>query len=156
MSHQVTALLGIVEDTIEEFITEMIQNTIPGHVALTVRKVSTLPEIQQAASEGKIDVAVLLLNNIITIGKDDRPLASALAGVQHLTNLGVPVISICGWSDMPNVADLALAAGSRFCFPAPFDSGAFQAAVRQCLGPIGTSPLSFDGREGTTDFSPIR
>ena len=133
MSHQVTVLLGIVEDTIEEFITEIIQNTIPRHAALTVREVSTLPEIQQATAEDKVDLAVLLLNNIITIGEDDRPLASALAGVRHLANLGVPVISTCGWSDMPNVADLALAARSRFYFPAPFDAGAFQAAVRQCL-----------------------
>jgi ribosomal protein S2 len=134
MGHQVTALLGIVEDAIKEVVTEIIQRTIPGHAALTVREVRTLPEIQQAAVEGKFDLAVLLLNNIITMGKDDRPLASALAGVRHLANLGVPVISICGWNDMPNVADLALAAGSRFHFPAPFDAGAFQAAVRQCLG----------------------
>jgi hypothetical protein len=136
MGHQVTALLGIVEATAEEFITEIIQNTIPGHAALTVREVSTLSEIQQATVESKVDLAVLLLNNIIPMGKDDRPLASALAGVRHLADLGVPTISICGWSHMPNVADLALAAGSRFHFPVPFDAGAFQAAVRQCLGPV--------------------
>jgi hypothetical protein len=136
MSHQVTVLLGIVESAIEELITEFIQNAIPGHAALTVRDVRTLPDIQQATADGKIDLAVLLLNNIITIGKDDRPLASALAGVRHLTSLNIPVISICGWSDMPSVADLAFAAGSRFYFPAPFESEAFQAAVRQCLGPI--------------------
>jgi hypothetical protein len=131
---QVTVLLGIVEDAIEGIVTEFIQNTIPGHTVLTVRSARTLPDIQQATIEGKFDLAVLLLNNIITVGKDDRPLASALACVRHLASLGVPVISICGWSDTPNVADLAFAAGSRFRFPMPFDSEAFQAAVRQCLG----------------------
>lgn len=141
---QVTVLLGIVEDAIEEFITENIQNAIPGHAALTVRSVSTLPDIWQATAEGKIDLAVLLLNNIVTMGKDDRPLASALAGVRHLESLGVPVISICGYSVVPHVADLAFAAGSRFYFPAPFDAGAFQAAVRQCLGPIPPLPAEVE------------
>jgi len=132
MGHQITALLGIVEPTIEELITDIIRHALPAQATLAIRDVCTLSEIEDATAEGNLDLAVLFLNNLIAPNAEER-VASALAGVRHLASRGIPVISLCGWTDARRVANLASAAGSKFHFPSPFDVKLFEDAVRQCL-----------------------
>ena len=135
MGHPITVLMGINEPTLEEFLIAHIQDVLPGHTALTIRSVRTLPEIEEAATEYRLDLAVLLLNNIITPDGKER-VASALAGVRHLAALGVPVISLCGGMVRPEVTVLALTAGARFHFPIPVAIKPLQDAMQQCLPPL--------------------
>jgi len=132
MGHPITVLLGVVEPDLEGLLITLLQNVLPGHTALTIRSVRTLPEIEEAATEYRLDLAVLLLNNIITPDSKDR-VASALAGVRHLAARGVPVISLYGGIVRPEVAVLALTAGARFHIPIPVAIKRLQDAVQQCL-----------------------
>ena len=140
MERQITVLLGLLDPDIEEYFTALIQDMLPGHATLKVRSVCTLPEIQQAVIEDKFDLAVLFLNNILTLNRGD--VVAGLAGVQCLAARGVPVISLCGWTDRPEVAGLALAAGARFHFLAPFARQSVQVAVQQCLPSLTFCPCS--------------
>ena len=141
MEHQITVLMGIVEPTIEELLMEFIRSAIPENCTWKVRSVCTLPEIKQAATEDHLDLAVLLLNNIIMPDGKDR-VASGLVGVRHLAAQGVPVISLCGGIGRPEVAVLALAAGAWFHFPIPVAPQRFQVAVQQSIPSLTFCPCS--------------
>jgi len=118
-----------------EVITEHVQATLRPNETLTVQEVDTVTDLRLAEAGGH-DLAVLILNNILASGGDQSfavRLEQVLDVVRELSDGGMPVISLCGFTDGLDVANLAKAAGARFYSPLPFKVSAFQGAVRECL-----------------------
>jgi hypothetical protein len=130
---RVYVLLCVVDEAIEEVVAMWVRAALPEDLVADVGCVRSLDEIMRVASKIRFDLAVLLLNNVI-VPVDVNLMASALAGVKFLAELGIPVIASCGWDDSRKVDKRALEAGASFFFWLPIERQSFKASVRKCLG----------------------
>jgi hypothetical protein len=134
MSRPFRLLLGVGSYSgFSETVTYCVRTALPPATPFTVTEFDFLADMRQAKVE-EFDLAVLLLNNVIT--KEGCCWAGVLLvldTVREFSADGLPVITMCGLSEHPEVADLAIAAGAKLHVSHIGTIRAFQDAVRQCV-----------------------
>jgi hypothetical protein len=134
----VRVLFGNHVDTINRVYARSIESALKHRYTFSFRSCFTNDEILERSRQEKIDVHVLVLNNIMLLpALDDSESRRdvVLDLVRHLKKTShATVIALWGW----NFEDLEIeekirSAGADFCFPLPVDVKVLVEAVEMCL-----------------------
>jgi len=136
--HSIHVLFGNHVDTINRVYARSIENALKHKYTFSFRSCFTNDEILERSRQEKIDVYVLVLNNIMILPASDDSESRktiVLDLVRHLKEIPhATVIALWGW----NFEDLEIeekirSAGADFCFPLPVDVKVLVEAVEMCL-----------------------